>query len=339
MKKKNKIIFSFLVIVILLLQLVFLIYVKYTNQQLAVSDFNFLTIGNIFNFFTFLIIILGITILSFQKKNTVSITKIILFTAILTFLIAAAYYSTRIQLPFSTIYFLGQNGNKLFVGLLFALYLFTSFIFASLIWFGVMQNRSLILLRSMMSSVLIIFMIVLFAFYYVSVSDPKIDDEIFSKDENNLAVVLGAAVWSNNQPSPTLSSRVDKALQLLDSSLVGRIQLTGSNAPGELSEAEVAFRYAVSKSADSSKFLIEKKTTTTNEQIQFIRQNLMPKETVNKIIIVSDKYHLVRIEEISKFNNLNISAIPSDLSLSVESDMYYRLRESIGLLFFWFFAI
>lgn len=339
MKKKNKIIFSFLVIVILLLQLVFLIYVKYTNQQLAVSDFNFLTIGNIFNFFTFLIIILGITILSFQKKNTVSITKIILFTAILTFLIAAAYYSTRIQLPFSTIYFFGQNGNKLFVGLLFALYLFTSFIFASLIWFGVMQNRSLILLRSMMSSVFIIFMIVLFAFYYVSVSDPKIDDEIFSKDENNLAVVLGAAVWSNNQPSPTLSSRVDKALQLLDSSLVGRIQLTGSNAPGELSEAEVAFRYAVSKSADSSKFLIEKKTTTTNEQIQFIRQNLMPKETVNKIIIVSDKYHLVRIEEISKFNNLNISAIPSDLSLSVESDMYYRLRESIGLLFFWFFAI
>jgi vancomycin permeability regulator SanA len=65
----------------------------------------------------------------------------------------------------------------------------------------------------------------------------------------------------------------------------------------------------------------------------------MPQETVNKIIIVSDKYHLVRIEEISKFNNLNISAVPSDLRLSVESDMYYRLRESIGLLFFWFFAI
>lgn len=339
MKKKNKIILSFLVIVILLLQLVFLIYVKYTNQQLDFSDFNFLTIGNIFNFFTFLIIILGISILSFQKKNTVSITKIVFFTAILMFLIAVAYYSTRIQLPFSKIYFLGQNGNKLFVGLLFGLYLFTSFTFTSLIWFGVMQNHSLILLRSMMSSVLIIFLIVLFAFYYVSVSDPKIDDEIFAKDQNNLAVVLGAAVWSNNQPSPTLASRVDKALQLLDSSLVGRIQLTGSNAPGELSEAEVAFRYAVSRSADSSKFLIEKKTTTTNEQIQFIRQNLMPKETVNKIIIVSDKYHLVRIEEISKFNNLKISAVPSDLSLSVESDMYYRLRESIGLLFFWFFAI
>ena len=339
MKKKNKIILSYLVIGILLLQLVFLIYVKYTNQQLDFSDFNFLTIGNIFNFFTFLIIILGITILSFQKKNTVSITKIVLFTALLMFLIAVAYYSTRIQLPFSKIYFLGQNGNKLFVGLLFGLYLFTSFTFTSLIWFGVMQNHSLILVRSMMSSVLIIFMIVLFAFYYVSVSDPKIDDEIFAKDQNNLAVVLGAAVWSNNQPSPTLASRVDKALQLLDSSLVGRIQLTGSNAPGELSEAEVAFRYAVSRSADSSKFLIEKKTTTTNEQIQFIRQNLMPKETVNKIIIVSDKYHLVRIEEISKFNNLKISAVPSDLSLSVESDMYYRLRESIGLLFFWFFAI
>lgn len=339
MKKKNKILICLIVVLVLVLQLVFLYHVKYTNQLLALTDFNFLNIGNIFIFFTFLIIILGITILSIQKKHTISVTKIILSTAILTFLIAAAYYSTRIQLPFSKIYFLGQNGNKLLVGLIFTLYLFTLFTFASLIWFGVLQNRSLILLRSMMSSVLIIFMIVLFAFYYVSVSDPKIDDEIFAKDQNNLAVVLGAAVWSNNQPSPTLASRVDKALQLLDSSLVGRIQLTGSNAPGELSEAEVGFRYAVSKSADSSKFLIEKKTTTTNEQIQFIRQNLLPKETVNKIIIVSDKYHLVRIEEISKFNNLTISAVPSDLRLSVESDMYYRLRESIGLLFFWFFAI
>lgn len=339
MKRKNKIILSLLVIAILLLQLVFLIYVKYTNQQLALSDFNFFNIGNIFSFFTFLIIIIGIIVQSLLKKSSITITNIMLFTALLTLLIASAYYSTTIQLPFSKIYFFGQNGNKLLIGLLFALYLFSSFTFASYVWFGVLQNRSLILLRSIMSSILISFIFVLFSFYYVSASDPKIDDETFTKDENNLAVVLGAAVWSINQPSPTLASRVDKALQLLDSSLVGRIQLTGSNAPGELSEAEVAFRYAVSKNADSSKFLIEKKTTTTNEQILFIRQNLMPQETVNKIIIVSDKYHLVRIEEISKFNNLSISAVPSDLRLSVESDMYYRLRESIGLLFFWFFAI
>jgi vancomycin permeability regulator SanA len=339
MKRKNKIIVSLLVIAILLLQLVFLIYVKYTNQQLALSDFNLFNIGNVFSFFTFLIIIIGIIVQSLQKKSSITITNIMLFTALLTLLIASAYYSTKIQLPFSKIYFLGQNGNKLFIGFLFALYQFSSFTFASYVWFGVLQNRSLILLRSIMSTILISFIFVLFSFYYVSASDPKIDDETLTKDENNLAVVLGAAVWSINQPSPTLASRVDKALQLLDSSIVGRIQLTGSNAPGELSEAEAAFRYAISKNADSSKFLIENKTTTTNEQILFIRQNLMPQETVKKIIIVSDKYHLVRIEEISKFNNLSISAVPSDLRLSVESDMYYRLRESIGLLFFWFFAI
>ncbi|HSL89016.1 MAG TPA: YdcF family protein [Ignavibacteriaceae bacterium] len=339
MNKKNKIIVSLLVIVILHIKLVFLIYIKYTNQQLALSDFNFLNIGNIFSFCTFLIIIIGIIVQSLQKKSSITITNILLFTTLLIFLIAAAYYSTKIQLPFSNIYFLGQNGNKLFIGLLFALYLFFSFTFASYVWFGILQNRSFILLRSIMSSIIISFIFVLFSFYYVSASDPKIDDETFKKDENNLAVVLGAAVWSVNQPSPTLASRVDKALQLFDSSLVGRIQLTGSNAPGELSEAEVAFRYAVSRNADSSIFLIEKTTTTTNEQIQFIRQNLLPKETINKIIIVSDKYHLVRIEEISKFNNLSIYAVPSDLKLSFESDMYYRFRESIGLLFFWFFAI
>lgn len=339
MLKKYQLIISLAVILIVIAQLVFLYFIKYSNQLITLSEFNFFSIGNIFNFFTSLIIILGIIVNSFKSKNQIPLARVILFTAILITILAAAYYSTLVQLPFKKIYVLGQNGNKLFVGLLFALYLFISFIFASYMWLGVLGRKNLLLTRSIVNSVLISFGLLLFTFYFVSASDPKIDEYEISKDENNVAIVLGAAVWSKNKPSPILAARVDKALQLLDSNLVSKIQFTGSNAPGELTEAEVAFRYAVSQDADSANLMIEKATTTTNEQIHFIRHKLLTKKNVERVIIVSDRFHLVRIEEMCKFNNIKVYAVPSDLKLSVQTDIYNRIRESVGLLFFWFFAI
>jgi vancomycin permeability regulator SanA len=338
-KKKNKIIPSAIVIIVFVFQLLFLYYVKYNNQKLSVDELSLLNIGNILNLFSILVIILGIVVYTFQRVNQTSLLSILTWTSLITLILAAAYYSTIISLPFKSLYFLGQNGNKLFVGLLFAFYLLLSFGFASYIWLGIFGRHNLRLLRSILNSLLISFALLIFSFYYVIVSDPRIDDKELLKNKNNVAVVLGAAVWSKNVPSPILAYRVDKALHLLEQKIVGKIQLTGGNAPGELSEAEVAFRYAINKGADSSNFMIESKTSTTNEQIQFIRKELLPNKDINQVLIVSDKFHLVRIEEISKFNKLKIHAVSSDLKLSFESDLYNRLRESIGLLFFWFFAI
>lgn len=339
MKKASKIIISAILIIVLIFQLAFLYYVKYKNQGLLLSEFSLSNIGNLFNLLTFLVIIFGLIVHAFQKANGTKLTWAVIFTSILTIILSAAYYSTLISLPFQKIYLLGQNGNKLFIGLLFIVYLLLSITFASYIWLTIFGRNSLNLLRSSLNSVIVIFLAILFSFYYVSVSDPQIDNNKLVGNESNVAVVLGAAVWSRNQPSPILAARVEKALQLLDSSLVGKIYFTGSNAPGELSEAEVAFNYALYLEADTSKLLFEKKTISTNEQIHFIRKGLLPKQNVNEVIIVSDEFHLVRIEEISKFNNIKIYAVPSDLTLSFESDLYNRLRESIGLIFFWFFAI
>src|ERR1039458_9824708 len=44
---------------------------------------------------------------------------------------------------------------------------------------------------------------------------------------DNVAVVLGAAVWSNNIPSPMLASRAEKAYELYKQGYVNKIQVTG----------------------------------------------------------------------------------------------------------------
>lgn len=339
MKLSKKIFIAAAITILLVFQLIFLYFIKYNNQLLSISDISLSNIGNIFNLVTFSLLIIGIIIYSFQKNNKLLVRKILFFILVSTLFLFGAYFSTVTTMPFEQIYFLGQHGNKLFTGLLFILYLTIFLIFVSYIWLSIFGRNKFLILQSLIISILVLLAVILFAFYYVSVSDPKIDNEKILESKDNIAVVLGAAVWSKNKPSPILAARVEKSIELLENNLVGRIKLTGSNAPGELSEAEVAYNYAISLNADSTKMSIENKTTSTNEQIIFIRENLLSQENVNQVIVISDDFHLVRIDEISRFNNIKIYAVSSDLKLSFENDIYNRLRESIGLFFFWFFAI
>lgn len=339
MKRFTKIIICAALICTLIFQLIFLYNIKYTNQSLPVSEFRIYNIGNLLNLIVVFILLLGIAVYALQRKNKVTLSGLIIFTSITTIILAGAYYSTKVNLPFQKFYYFGQFGNKLFIGFLFLLYLNLLITFSSYIWLSLFGRNSFLLIRSFLSSWVILFILLLFAFYHVNVSDPQIDNKMLDPNDKNIAVVLGAAVWSQNKPSPILAARVDKAIQLLDSNLVGRIQLTGSNAPGELSEALVAYNYALSRGVDSSRIFMESKTISTYEQIHFIRAKLMPEKSVKNVIVVSDNFHLVRIEECSIFNNMKIYAVASDLKLNFEKEIYNRLRESIGLFFFWFFAV
>ena len=56
----------------------------------------------------------------------------------------------------------------------------------------------------------------------------------------NIAIVFGAAVWSIDKPSPMFKARIDRSHELFKNESVHAIQVTGGNAPGELSEAQTA---------------------------------------------------------------------------------------------------
>ena len=137
----------------------------------------------------------------------------------------------------------------------------------------------------------------------------------------------------------SLKSRVDKAFELYNDKNIQKIQLTGGNAPGELSEAEIAYDYIITKNIDTSDIWIEKNTTSTTEQIQFIKSRLSTKPGINDIVVISDSYHLPRVKEIADFYLLDIKVASSDLDLRFDSKLYNKVRESAAILIFWFFAI
>ncbi|MCB0746652.1 MAG: YdcF family protein [Ignavibacteriae bacterium] len=178
----------------------------------------------------------------------------------------------------------------------------------------------------------------LFTFFYTFFTSE------YNLDRNgkkfDYGIILGAAVWSGNKPSPIFMGRIDKGAELLKNKVINKIQLTGGNAPGELSEAEAALKYLQSMHKLSPKNIeVENLTSTTNEQIKFVKSNLENGDKSKKFIIISDEFHLKRVEEMVDFYNLNAEVISSNYKLNFQKSFYYRLRDSIGLIIFWFFGL
>lgn len=324
------------VVTLMLLQLILLYYLKYANQNLSLTEFSISFIGNIFNLFVTMMILLGI----FLFPKTQLQKKVINYFIVVSYLLLIlSFIAANINLPFEDLYILRQPGNKIVVAFIFTLYQWILFSFVSVLLLSIFKKTKISILKSFIHGVLLLTFFLIVTFLYLETSSYNSNNWSLSKNKNNIGVVLGAAVWSGNNPSPSLSSRVDKAIELYNQGYTGKILLTGSNAPGELSEAEVAFIYAKELGMDTTKISLEQETTSSSEQIQFIMHNIVPDEDVKDIIIISDSYHLPRVLEISRFYNIDIKVASSKLHLEFKSKLYNKIRESLALIVFWYFAL
>jgi vancomycin permeability regulator SanA len=338
-RKNTKGFLSGIIILILLLNLLFLLYTKYENQGLPVSRFNFFFLGNILNIFFSFAAIFGIILYALSKKPVFSPYFMLIFVILLSTDLLVAAMSTKVTLPLPNVYFLDHPLQKIAEGLFFSFYQFLLFLFIAIIWFNLVGRRELIILRSIVNSAALVLLLLAATFVYINLK--KYEGTKFTPVKNsiNVAVVLGAAVWPHNSPSPSLAARADKAVELYRKGIVNKIQVTGSNTPGDMSEAEVAFYYIKLADIDTSEVWRESNTTSTAEQIRFIRDQICTKKNIGTIIIVSDSYHLTRVHEVCKFYKISSELAASDLKLNFQHNLYYKMKESIALLVFWLFAL
>ena len=81
-----------------------------------------------------------------------------------------------------------------------------------LIWLFIFNYKNILVLRAFVNSVLSMLVILLLVFLFIIGKETDLEECLIKNDKNNVGVVLGAAVWSKNKPSPSLAGRVDKAL-------------------------------------------------------------------------------------------------------------------------------
>lgn len=146
-----------------------------------------------------------------------------------------------------------------------------------------------------------------------------------SDAQADAAVVLGAAVWTN-QVSPVFKERINHALNLYRKGQVRKLIFTGGQGnPGEPTESAAARDYAIQSGIPASDILIEQKSHTTYENILYAKQ-LADTHGIKKVLIVSDPLHEKRAMAMAEDAGLVAEASPTP------STRYQGVGSQLGLL-------
>jgi len=336
--RDNKIIlFSILLIFV---ELACIYYLKYSVNGLPLSAFSIFITGNMLNFLVTLLISAGLLAhLLTEKTNKSAGIRIVLSLIIFSFIPVFVLGVINITgLTFSNAYLWSYPLRKVINGALFFISQFI-LIYIIIFLFNLLFEKTLIIyLKAFIRTIYVIIFAALITFIYTLVF--TVDEIMVSDDEYyDIGVVLGAAVWSYDKPSPLFEARILKGRELLNKGIVPELQLTGGNAPGELTEAETAYNYLKNLGVNPLRLRVEKSTSTTSEQIRYIRNSILRKEKYNSVIIITDKFHLKRVLEMCRFYRVEAKGVASDYDLGWERELFYRFRDSVGLLLFWIFAI
>jgi uncharacterized SAM-binding protein YcdF (DUF218 family) len=323
---KNKNIILILLLIISLASGYLLTYVRYSNENILLSEFSFIKIGN-------LITIIALVIIAFFViYNIVSKAKYnILSLYILLFISLSGLTSLAISIGFS------DKDYKITFALTFLICY--TFIIISLITITFSRSKMLHIFNNI--GILLIVALTGFAFNIYQIYNFKDDTNLYltGNRKADAGVILGAAVWGGNRPSPVLRERINKGFELYQKKIIQKFILTGGGSPNELTEAEVEKNELKKYGVDEKNLIVEVKSNSTIEQIHFVRDKHYRKHNWNRIILISDNFHLFRTSEICKFNNMNVDCIASDTPLSTESRINFSIKESVAVLFFWLFGI
>lgn len=337
MNKSNSSVLIY-IFIISLLELLLTFLIKYDLNSLAIGEFSLFYIGNIIPIGVELILIFAL-ILQLINKRTIGIShKLVMFflaTSSIS-LILFSYLASKLNFQFPPEYIFNYPYKRVVPGISLMISFFIKIYLIILVVNLFFNSGFVVYFKSLLTS-LFVFIISIGLIYFLTTQNGYNKLELLHSDKS-IGVVLGAAVW-DDVPSTLFKGRIEKANELLQKHKISRIQLTGSNAPGEISEAKAAFNYGLKLGIRHHLMVTEENTTTTTEQIKFIKKMIVNNTKYDNIIIVSDQFHLTRVLEICKFFDVKAIGVASDYHLTTEKLLYYRLRESIALLLFWLFAI
>ena len=146
-----------------------------------------------------------------------------------------------------------------------------------------------------------------------------------SDAQADAAVVLGAAVWTENV-SPVFRERINHGVDLYRRGKVRKLIFTGGQGnPGEPTESAAARDYALQRGVPAADILIEEKSHTTYENILYAKE-VADNHGIKKVLIVSDPLHMKRA--VAMAEDVGLVAEPSP----TPSTRYQGVRSQVVLL-------
>ncbi len=158
-----------------------------------------------------------------------------------------------------------------------------------------------------------------------------------TKTKVDAIVVLGARSYIDGKYNPCLLARVDHAVALYKSGYASKILVTGGDdKEDQVNEAETMKKMATEKGIPSTDILEEKAATSTFENFT-LSQNILKKNNLHSLIIVSEPFHAARAALVARRLGYKFSVSPAKDSPCWKQNKYftkYFLKEPFAIVLY-----
>jgi len=149
----------------------------------------------------------------------------------------------------------------------------------------------------------------------------------------DVIIVLGAAVWPNEQPGPSLRARTEWAIELYEDGYASHLILSGGLGDYPPEEAEVMRRLAVEAGIPPEALILERESHSTWESMLHSWE-IMQERGWDTALVVSDPFHMERSLLMARDIGLTAYASPALDSPGytvVSRRLFYTSREVLAL--------
>lgn len=144
--------------------------------------------------------------------------------------------------------------------------------------------------------------------------------------EADVAVVFGAQVHPGGAPSQTLAWRVDTACELFEDGLVDRLVMSGAVGDSGYDEAQVMRDRAVERGVPASAITVDSQGLNTESTVTNT-VHLFDAQGFDRVLAVSNAYHLPRIKLEYRRQGLEVFTVPAEETRRIKETPYLWLRE------------
>ena len=137
-------------------------------------------------------------------------------------------------------------------------------------------------------------------------------------------LVLGAGVWGD-KPSPMLEDRLLEGIKLYEEGVSPKIMMTGDNGTNGYDEVNVMKNYAKERGVPSEDIFMDHAGFSTYESVYRAKAIF----EVERVVIVTQEYHLYRALYIANQLGLEAYGVPSDPRQYVGA-LYREVREILA---------
>lgn len=190
------------------------------------------------------------------------------------------------------------------------------------------MKKSIKLAKYLSVTFVVLFAVTFLSFIFINAYvKSSTDDLIITTDEAlninpDCIIVLGAGVRSDGSPSPMLQDRLITGIELYEKGVSDRLLMSGDHTQKGYDEVNIMKSYAIDEGVPSEHVFMDHAGISTYDSIYRAKEIFQ----ADKIVIVTQEYHLYRALHIAKKLGVEAYGVSADVRIYAGQSMR-ELRE------------